>query len=94
MTVVELVLRLTTALVLGDPAAGAVPLVVVAALGLTAVTFAVVVARLLALVLGVDAPRAASGSRAPADLVTRIAWSHPDADGHARPRAPGAATPA
>ena len=94
MTVVELLLRLSTALVLGDPAAGAFPLLAVAALGLTAVAVAVVVARLLALVLGLDAGRSVTPSRAPADLVTRIAWSHPDADGHARPRAPGAATPA
>ncbi|TDN42775.1 hypothetical protein EDF64_11031 [Curtobacterium flaccumfaciens] len=94
MTVVELFLRLTAALVLGDPAGGAFPLLAVAALGLTAVAVAVVVARLLALVLGLDAGRSVTPSRAPADLVTRIAWSHPDADGHARPRAPGAATPA
>ncbi|WP_439691543.1 DUF6412 domain-containing protein [Curtobacterium sp. SP.BCo] len=90
MTVVELFLRLTAALVLGDPSVGAVPLVAVAALGLTAVAVAVVVAAVLALVLGVVPVRSGASSRAPADLVTRIAWSHPDADGHARPRAPGA----
>lgn len=94
MTVVELFLRLTAALVLGDPAAGAFPLLAVAALGLTTVAVAVVVAQLLALVLGIDTGRSPVPTRAPADLVTRIAWSHPDADGHARPRAPGAATPA
>ncbi|WIB75889.1 hypothetical protein DEJ28_09285 [Curtobacterium sp. MCPF17_002] len=94
MTVVELFLRVTAALVLGDPAVGVFPLLAVAALGLTAVAVAVVVAQVLALVLGVDTGRGAASTRAPADLVTRIAWSHPDADGHARPRAPGAATPA
>ncbi|WP_144711958.1 hypothetical protein [Curtobacterium pusillum] len=89
MTVVELFLRVTAALVLGDPAVGAVPLVVVAALGLSAVAVAVLVAAVLAVVLGLVLPRPASSDRAPADLVTRIAWSHPDADGHARERAPG-----
>ncbi|MFS2030718.1 MULTISPECIES: hypothetical protein [unclassified Curtobacterium] len=89
MTVVELLLRATAALVLGDPSAGAVPLLAVAALGLTAVAVAVLVAGVLAIVLGLVPVRSLS-SRAPADLVTRIAWSHPDADGHARPRAPGA----
>ncbi|MGN6408080.1 MAG: DUF6412 domain-containing protein [Curtobacterium sp.] len=90
MTVVELLLRATAALVLGDPSVGAVPLLAVAALGLTAVAVAVLVAAVLAIVLGVVSARSATPSRAPADLVTRIAWSHPDADGHARPRAPGA----
>lgn len=94
MTIVELFLRLTAVLVLGDPAVGAFPLLAVAALGLTAVAVAVVVARLLALVLGVDAHAARTPECAPADLVTRIAWSHPDAAGHARPRAPGAVAPA
>ncbi|OII28583.1 hypothetical protein [Curtobacterium sp. MCBA15_013] len=89
MTAVELLLRATAALVLGDPSVGAVPLLAVAALGLTAVAVAVLVAGVLAIVLGLVPVRSAS-SRAPADLVTRIAWSHPDADGHARPRAPGA----
>ncbi|MFJ3320914.1 DUF6412 domain-containing protein [Curtobacterium sp. NPDC086286] len=89
MTVVELLLRATAALVLGDPSVGAVPLLAVAALGLTAVAVAVLVAGVLAIVLGLVPVRSLS-SRAPVDLVTRIAWSHPDADGHARPRAPGA----
>jgi hypothetical protein len=94
MTVVELFLRVTAALVLGDPAAGAFPLLTVAALGLTAVVVAVVVAQLLALVLGLDAHRPVTPVPASADLATRIAWSHPDADGHARPRAPGTAATA
>lgn len=94
MTVVELVLRCTAALVLGDPSVGAVPLVAVVALGLTAVAVAVLVAAVLAIVVGLVPARSAVPSRAPADLVTRIAWSHPDADGHARPRAPGAVAPA
>ncbi len=89
MTVVELLLRATAALVLGDPSVSAVPLLAVAALGLTAVAVAVLVAGVLVIVLGLVPVRSLS-SRAPADLVTRIAWSHPDADGHARPRAPGA----
>ncbi|MFJ2979848.1 DUF6412 domain-containing protein [Curtobacterium sp. NPDC087082] len=89
MTAVELLLRATAALVLGDPSVGAVPLLAVAALGLTAVAVAVLVAGVLAIVLGLVPVRPLS-SRAPVDLVTRIAWSHPDADGHARPRAPGA----
>ena len=94
MTVVELFLRCTAALVLGDPAATALPLLAVAALGLTAVAVAVLVAQLLVLVLGLAGTRAVAPSRAPADLVTRIAWSHPDADGHTRPRAPGVVAPA
>lgn len=90
MTVVELLLRVTAALVLGDPAVGPAPLLVVATLGLTAVAVAVLVATVLALVLGLVPVRSVTPARAPADLGTRIAWSHPDADGHARPRAPGA----
>ncbi|MDP4333929.1 hypothetical protein Q7F20_11170 [Curtobacterium sp. A7_M15] len=90
MTVVELLLRATAALVLGYPSVGVAPLLAVAALGLTAVAVAVLVAAVLAVVLGAVPGRSATPSRAPADLVTRIAWSHPDADGHARPRAPGA----
>lgn len=94
MTVIELFLRCTAALVLGDPAVMALPLLAVAAIGLTAVAVAVVVAQLLVLVLGLDTGGSLAPSRAPADLVTRIAWSHPDADGHARPRAPGVVAPA
>lgn len=90
MTVVELLLRCTAALVLGDASGGVVPLLAVAALGLTAVAVAVVVAHLLAVVLGLHARQRSGPPRAPVDLVARIAWSHPDADGHARPRAPGA----
>lgn len=94
MTLVEFLLRCTAALVLGDPSVTALPLLAVAALGLTAVAVAVLVAQVLAIVLGLaDAPAPAS-PRAPADLVTRIAWSHPDAAGHARPRAPGVLAPA
>jgi len=90
MTVVEFLLRCTAALVLGDPAVTALPLVAVAALGLTAVAVAVLVAQLLAVVLGLGTADRTTPTRAPDDLVGRIAWSHPDADGHARPRAPGA----
>ncbi|GAA3338269.1 hypothetical protein GCM10017714_08770 [Curtobacterium pusillum] len=94
MTVVELLLRVTAALVLGDPSVGAVPLLAAAALGIGAVAVAVLVAAVLALVLGLLPARSTAPTGAPADLVTRIAWSHPDADGHARPRAPGAVAPA
>lgn len=94
MTLVELFLRATAALVLGDPAVMAFPVLAVAALGLAAVAVAVMVAQLLALALGLEPASSGSTSRAPADLVTRIAWSHPDADGHARPRAPGDVAPA
>ncbi|MGN8048767.1 DUF6412 domain-containing protein [Curtobacterium sp. 22159] len=94
MTVVELLLRVTAALVLGDPSVAAVPLLAAAAVGITAVAVAVLVAAVLALVLGLlPVPRVAA-ARASVDLATRIAWSHPDADGHARPRAPGAVAPA
>jgi hypothetical protein len=89
MTVVELLLRCTAALALGDASVGALPLLAVAALGLTAVAVAVVVAQLLAVVLGLDARQRTGPPHASVDLVARIAWSHPDADGHARPRAPG-----
>jgi hypothetical protein len=96
MTAVLLLLRATAALVLGDPAAGVLPLLAVAALGLTAVAVTVVVARLLvavlAAVLGVGS--ASVSDRSVPDLVTRIGWSHPDADGHVRSRAPGVVTPA
>ncbi|MBF4587198.1 hypothetical protein [Curtobacterium sp. VKM Ac-2887] len=56
MTVALLILRAAAALVLGapaigDPAAGVLPLLAVAALGLTAVAVAVVVAQVLATVL-------------------------------------------
>ncbi len=94
MTVVEFLLRCCAALVLGDPSVGALPLVAVAALGLTAVAVAVLVAQLLAVALGVDTRRTAPPERAHEDLVTRISWSHPDADGHTRSRAPGAPLPA
>lgn len=93
MSVVELLLRATAALVLGDPAAGPAPLLALATLELTAVAVAVLVARLLAVLLGVDAVRARrTGPPLAADLPTRIAWSCPDADGHVRSRAPGAGT--
>ena len=52
---------------------------------------AVLVAHLIAVVLRGVPDRTARPGAAPDDLVTRIAWSHPDADGHRRSRAPGAA---
>ncbi|MBF4614951.1 DUF6412 domain-containing protein [Curtobacterium sp. VKM Ac-1376] len=97
MTAALLILRAIAALVLGDPAAGVLPLLAVAALGLTAVAVAVVVARLLAAVLaavlGLGSTGVSDRTTVP-DLVARIGWSHPDADGHVRSRAPGAMTPA
>lgn len=98
MTVVEPLLRVIAALVLGDPAIGPAPVLVLGVLGLSAVTVAlavaVLVAAVLATVLGLVRTRSGVAVRPPVDLVTRIAWSHPDAEGHARPRAPGSVAPA
>lgn len=98
MTLVELLLRVTAALVLGEPATGSAPLLAVGVLGLSAVTVAlavaVLVAAVLATVLGLVRTRSGVAVRPPVDLVTRIAWSHPDAEGHVRPRAPGTVFPA
>jgi len=95
MTVIEPLLRIVAALVLGDPSIGPAPFVAVVALGITAVAVAVLVAHLLAVALGVDlAPPHPRRSARDDDLPTRIAWSHPDADGHVRARAPGGCTPA
>ena len=56
----------------------------------SAVAVAVVLAvRLVALVLGLDGPARRPVHRS-VDIGTRIAWSHPDAAGHVRSRAPGA----
>lgn len=101
MTVALLILRAAAALVLGapavgDPAGGVLPLLAVAALGLTAVAAAVLVAQVLATVLAAVLGLGTTVVERDAvpDLVTRIAWSHPDADGHVRSRAPGVAAPA
>ena len=96
MTVVGLLLRTLAVLQLGDASAlTPVPLLAVAALGLAAVAATVLVVRLLATVLGVaEDPARCGRPGAAAELPTRIAWSHPDADGQVRSRAPGAATPA
>lgn len=101
MTVALLILRAAAALVLGapavgDPAGGVLPLLAVAALGLTAVAVAVLVAQVLATVLAAVLGLGTTVVERDAvpDLVTRIAWSHPDADGHVRSRAPGVAAPA
>ena len=101
MTVIEVLLRGLSALHGLDPAAlGSLPALTAAALGLGAVGItvtavaalaaALVVLRLVAVLTGVGAPGAPRASRTTPDLVTRIAWSDPDADGHPRPRAPGA----
>ncbi|ROP66144.1 DUF6412 domain-containing protein [Curtobacterium sp. ZW137] len=89
MAVIEVFLRAVAALLLVDPASGALPMLALAGLGVAAVAAAVLVAQVLALVLGVAPGRVGIPGRRPLDLVTRIAWSHPDAEGHARPRAPG-----
>jgi hypothetical protein len=101
MTVALLVLRAAAALVLGapavgDPAGGVLPLLAVAALGLTAVAVAVLVAQVLATALAavLGLGTTVVERNAVPDLVTRIAWSHPDADGHVRSRAPGVVAPA
>lgn len=101
MTVIEVLLRGVSALHGLDPAAlGALPALTVAALGLgalgitvaavAALAAALLVLRLAAVLAGVDGAGAPRASRTAPDLVTRIAWSDPDADGHPRPRAPGA----
>lgn len=101
MTVALLILRAAAALVLGapavgDPAGGVLPLLAVAALGLTAVAAVVLVAQVLATVLAavLGLGTTVVDRDAVPDLATRIAWSHPDADGHVRSRAPGVAAPA
>lgn len=101
MTIALLILRAAAALVVGapavgDPAGGVLPLLAVAALGLTAVAVAVLVAQVLATVLAAVLGLGSTAVERDAvpDLVTRIAWSHPDADGHVRSRAPGVAAPA
>lgn len=101
MTIALLILRAAAAIVLGapavgDPAGGVLPLLAVAALGLTAVAVAVVVAQVIATVLAAVLGLRSTGVEHAAvpDLVTRIAWSHPDADGHVRSRAPGVVAPA
>ncbi|PZE39449.1 DUF6412 domain-containing protein [Curtobacterium sp. MCPF17_031] len=99
MTVIEVLLRGLSAVHGLDPAAlGSLPALTAAALGLgavgitvTALAAALLVLRLVAVLTGVGAPGAPRASRTTPDLVTRIAWSDPDADGHPRPRAPGAA---
>jgi hypothetical protein len=101
MTVIEVLLRGLSALHGVDPAAlGALPATAIAALGLGAVGItatavatlaaALLVLRLVAVLSGADAAGVPRASRPTPDLVTRIAWSDPDADGHPRPRAPGA----
>jgi hypothetical protein len=102
MTVIEVLLRVVSALHTADPAAlGDLPALALTALGsgalgisvvgLAALAAAVLVLRLVVLLTGTAGAVGAAVSPASPDLVTRIAWSDPDAAGHARPRAPGAA---
>lgn len=83
---------LSTMLQLMLTALGAVPVPVDGMLGIAAVLVTVAV---LALVITILAPqagiRSAPHPRRAIDVSTRLAQSHPDADGHPRPRAPGAA---
>ncbi|UNK71532.1 DUF6412 domain-containing protein [Microbacterium sp. H1-D42] len=83
---------LNTLLQLMLTALGAVPLPVDGMLGVAAVLVALAV---LTLVIAVVAPhagiRSAPHPRRAIDVSTRLAQSHPDADGHPRPRAPGVA---
>jgi len=100
MTVVELLLRALAVLQVGDvhllgSGASPAPLLAVAALGLAAVAVTLLVVRLLATVLGLGTGAGtAERSGAAVERPTRIAWSHPDADGQVRSRAPGRPTPA
>jgi hypothetical protein len=100
MIVIEVLLRVVSALHALDPAViGDLPALALTALGsgvlgitvvgLAALAAAVLVLRLVVLLTGAAGPRGAAVSPASPDLVTRIAWSDPDAAGHARPRAPG-----
>ncbi|MFS0730503.1 DUF6412 domain-containing protein [Curtobacterium sp. 1P10AnD] len=97
MVVVEFLLRLVAVLGAGAPVAtGAgdlLPAIVVAALGSAAVVALVVLTAVVAGVLGTRPSRGAMDDTAWAVLRTEIASSHPDADGHARPRAPGVVAP-
>ncbi|MGL3200335.1 MULTISPECIES: DUF6412 domain-containing protein [Curtobacterium] len=97
MVVVEFLLRIVAVLGAGAPVAtGAgdlLPAVVVTALGSAAVVALVVLTAVVTGVLGTPPPRRAVDGTAWAVLRTDIASSHPDADGHARPRAPGVAAP-
>ncbi len=97
MVVVEFLLRLVAVLGAGAPVAtGAgdlLPAVVVTALGSAAVVAVVVLTAVVAGVLATPAPSTVVDHAAWAVLRTDIASSHPDADGHARPRAPGVVAP-
>lgn len=92
MTVLEVFLRAVAAVLVVDPASGAVPLLALAGFGVAAVAVAVLVAQVLASVLGTTSGVGVPVRHVARDLVTRIAWSHPDADGHTRSRAPGTPT--
>ena len=81
---------LNTLLQLLLTALGAVPIPVDGMLGIAAILVTIAV---LTIVVSVLAPRAGIRSsphpRRAIDVSTCLAQSHPDADGHPRPRAPG-----
>ncbi|KTR02903.1 DUF6412 domain-containing protein [Curtobacterium luteum] len=97
MVVVEFLLRLVAVLSAGAPVAtGAsdlLPAVVATALGGAAAVALVVLTTVAAAVLGLRPHDGGVDHAAWAVLRTEIASSHPDADGHARPRAPGVVAP-
>lgn len=83
---------LSTLLQLMLTALGAVPLPVEGMLGLAAALIAVTI---LTIVISIIAPQIATRCAArpgrAIDSSIRVTQSHPDADGHPRPRAPGVA---
>lgn len=94
MAVVEILLRIATALALVDPAAVGtpghlLPVAALVALGCATVAAVLVLSAVVAALLLPSARAVPAGHREWSRLRTRIASSHPDADGHARPRAPG-----
>jgi hypothetical protein len=82
--------------VVGAVAGGVLPtqavaaLLVVAAAGIAGVAIAaVLIARAVTLLLRATRLQAVTPRSDRPDVRTRIAWSHPDAAGHVRPRGPG-----
>ena len=83
---------LSTVLQLMLTALGAVPVPLDGMLGVAALLVAVaVIAIAVALVAPRTGLRSAPHPRRAIDVSTQLSQSHPDADGHPRPRAPGVA---